>query len=237
MRDDLFDPVFFAHGRVLYRYPGSDACRFSPGKAYHMIDLVARVVRGESCVLWDPFCGTGLIPTVAAMFFSRAFTAIVASDVDVEAVQCAAKNLALTRRPEAAARRLRIIGGLRGRNRKSEMRWGAVQVYLDRLTPLIRQNAAEPVLVHTLTASAFALPHIANTRVAFVGDIPYGRGCRLTGHGTAGDVIAGMLSAYPNATIRLVVTSDQAALAPNTVLAKAVERIPFKGGRVLLRVA
>jgi len=119
VRDPFFCPEFFAHGRLLYRFPGSDACRFSPTLAYRLVrDLAVSLPKQES-VLWDPFCGTGLIVSIACLFFPQAFHTIVASDIAPEAVECCKKNLLLVSNAEAARKRLKHMHGLQKMNVKS----------------------------------------------------------------------------------------------------------------------
>src|SRR3954463_5096210 len=91
-RAHLFDHHLFAHGRLFYRYRGSEACRFSPSAAYRLLAHLARQADGPG-TLWDPFCGTGFIVSVGACFFAHAFPTIVASDANLESVDCAARNL------------------------------------------------------------------------------------------------------------------------------------------------
>ena len=62
----LFHPELFAHGRLLYRYAGSDAHRFSPRLAYRLLRDLDTGAPGSPSVLWDPFCGAGTIPLEAA---------------------------------------------------------------------------------------------------------------------------------------------------------------------------
>jgi hypothetical protein len=225
-----FDPVLFAHGRVLYRFSGSDACRFSPKLAY---GLLGGVRAEEPVTLWDPFCGTGLIPCVARLFFPGRFSAVVASDVSAEAVVCAAKNLALVGEPEAARRRLEHVRGLARRNAKSAVRWGAVGDYIESLLPTIERQRTGAPATRTRVASAFDLPRgVATGPVQFVADLPYGASSPVAGGGTLAALVRALGHAYPASRMTFVTTHEAAAGAPADS-----DISPCRGGRVVIRAA
>lgn len=112
VRDPFFRPEFFAHGRLLYRFPGSDACRFSPKLAYRLVRGISVGLPEHPSVLWDPFCGAGLTVSIARLFFPQSFHTIVASDIAPEAVRCCEKNLLLISNAQAARKRLKHMHGL-----------------------------------------------------------------------------------------------------------------------------
>ncbi|MFK7927823.1 MAG: hypothetical protein AB8H79_06525 [Myxococcota bacterium] len=173
-----FDPALFAHGRALWRGPGTDAARFSPRMARSLVHRVCEASPGAT--LWDPFCGTGLIPSVARLFYGRSLQAVWASDLDAAVVQIAHKNLGLCHDPEIARLRLRAVRGLSGQNAKSARRWGQVERYLHRLLPRIEQAAKEPVDTQTWVGDAADLPD-GDGPIYIVTDAPYDRSSALRG--------------------------------------------------------
>jgi 23S rRNA G2445 N2-methylase RlmL len=207
-RSQLFDPELFAHGRLLYRYPGSDASRFSPRLAYRLLGDIAPAA--NNCVLWDPFCGSGLIVTIARAFFADRFHTIIASDIEPEAVDCCRRNLRIVSDPRAAARRLTQAQGLQRRNAKSLQRWGGVAAYLEALMPRIENEAGAPPSLQAFVASAFDLPRQAEGTVHFIGDLPYGRSSRLRGHGDIPALLDAIATTYPGASMSFVMTEDAA---------------------------
>ena len=218
--DADFNPEFFAHGRLLWRFDGSDAVRFSPRLAYGMIADAAECSHGAGW-LWDPFAGAGLVPALARVFFPHGFAGIAASDASLDAVQTAAKNLALVSSLEAAEKRLAHVTGLRGQNPKSDRRWGEVAEYLSSLMPRIEaaSNEALPTrvecgLAHEYGARLAAPEPTPYTSDLFVvGDVPYGRGSQLIGP-PLDVILQGWIQEPRVAYVDLICTQDQALTLP-----------------------
>ena len=230
-----FSPEFFAHGRLLYRFTGSDACRFSPKLAYDLVRGIAAGATAEPPVLWDPFCGSGLIAGLACLFFAEAFRAIVVSDIADEAVRCAGRNLEMVSNVRAAKKRLGQMRGLQKRNAKSLRRWGDVAQCLEGLLPLIEANQKLARPIHAFAASAFDLPTGIDGEVHFVGDLPYGRSSAVRG-GYGVDVLVDRLTTvYPDAKMTLVMTRDDAQRVLSGARGATVETSPCANGRVVLR--
>ena len=231
---EFFSPQLFAHGRVLYRYPGSDACRFSQKLAYSLIEHIPTSAAERPSVLWDPFCGTGMIVSIACLFFPGKFQTIVGSDIAPEAVECAAKNLSLVSSVESARKRLKFVRGLRGMHAKACRRWGEVAEYLESLMPLIEQTERFAPTLRTFTASAFALPPGIEGDIHFVGDVPYGR----TSHMGGGRGVTGLLDciaeAYPNATMRFVMPRDAGEAVLRETRSVAAKAIPCRNARLIV---
>lgn len=235
MAADLFAPEFFAHGRMLYGYPRSETCRFSPMLAYNLVRHTATEGGEGRSVLWDPFCGIGLIPAIACMFFPGKFQAFVASDANPEAVACAGKNLSMVRCARAAGKRLKHIRGLQQRNAKSQRRWGEVGGYLNSLMPLIERNAGRAPLVDTYTASAFDLPRGIEGNIHFLGDLPHGKSSRMWGSDGAERLLDAVAGAYPNATMRFIMTRDMADRVLRGTETVSAVAIASKSGRAIVR--
>ena len=218
--DADFDPEFFAHGRLLWRFDGSDAVRFSPRLAWGMLSDAAKCSGGAGW-LWDPFAGAGLVPALARLFFPSEFAGIAASDASLEAVETAAKNLALVSDTVAAEKRLAQVTGLRGQNPKSDRRWGNVAAYLSSLMPRIEavSNKALPTrvdcaLAHEHVALLIAPESTADANDLFiVGDAPYGKGSQLIGP-PLGAVLQGWIDEPRIAYVDVVCTQDQARSLP-----------------------
>jgi hypothetical protein len=235
--DRHFSPRLFAHGRVLYRFAGSDACRFSPKLAFGLVKGIAVSATDRPPVLWDPFSGSGLIPSIACLFFSRAFRAVVASDVAADAVECSSRNLRLVTDVRAAAQRLRQMRGLQKRNAKSLPRWGETAEYLESLMPLIEANQRLHPAVYTFRASAFELPSGVNGDVHFVGDLPYGKCSSMEDDHGVDALPDALTAAYPGSSMTLIMAPDDA----RRILARGsrtpVEVAPCRTGRVVLRTS
>lgn len=230
------DPDLFSHGRLLRRFPGSDASRFSARTALQLLQHI-EVGTGPQ-VLWDPFCGSGMIPCVAllAMGLDRGvprFAAVFASDINPAAARCARGNMHLFEAHDAFERRLDEVRGAGYGNPKRARRWGRVVRYMESLLPFL---PAAPPPCHALAASVFSLPTLGMTlpdaQVHFVGDAPYGAMSSLHG-GSLSAALDCLQRAFPGASITLVSRSE---------VLPEVERLPglrwraLKGGRVILRV-
>lgn len=221
-----FAPAYFAHGRLLYRYPGSDAQRFSPRLAYRLIDAASR--GHKEAVLWDPFCGAGLIPALAAAFFGDRFRAFVVSDVLPQAVHCARKNLALLSDPAQAHKRLREIRGWMGRNPKSKRRWGQVAAYLETLIPYIERNSLQAHRLLALCCPAAHLPPGLSGPLHIIADLPYGLSSQLQGEEDQAALVTALRRAYPEAALTMVSASAE-LVAPGGSVQRG------RGGRRVLR--
>ena len=188
-------------------------------------------------VLWDPFSGSGLIASVACLFFGKEFRAIVVSDIIDEAVKCSRKNLLLVSDVRAAQRRLQQMRGLQKRNVKSFRRWGEVAQYLESLMPLIQANQQLRPRVHAFTASAFELPLDLGEDVHFVGDLPYGRSSSMCGSRRVDSLLDSLAAAYPNSRMTFVMTSDSAQHVLARTSGAAVEIAPCGKGRWVVRAS
>jgi 23S rRNA G2445 N2-methylase RlmL len=226
----LFDPRRFAHGRLLWRHPGSDSARFSPKLAWRMVEAAASQAPPDA-VLWDPYCGTGLLPALAALFFHDAFQAVRASDVSAQAVATCRRNLALVTDPDAAAVRRRHAAGLARRNAKSARRWGEIVDYIDTLAPRIARAASASLDLDVQRARPEQL--LVGTRpLCIVGDAPYGRSVQLEGPPLE-DVIAQLLHTGRVRSLDVTMTPELAAAVARGVPQVRVQTA--SGGRVRVR--
>ncbi|MFO7957550.1 MAG: hypothetical protein R6X33_10695 [Candidatus Brocadiia bacterium] len=230
---EALDPGIFAHGRLLRRYPGSDAHRFSSRLALGILDHVQTDPDRAPHVLWDPFCGTGLIPCVALFAYPDKFDAVIASDVDPDAVRCARLNMGILSAPETFERHLREVHGRRGANPKEDRRWGEVERYMERIRPIVGAQREVLPATRTVRAGALDLPRDVSGRVHFVADLPYGNTSTLRGGGLH-EVIPAVRRAYPECTFAFVVGGESVG----ELLRKCPGGLrcrPLKGGRVLVR--
>ena len=234
--DPFFCPAFFAHGRLLYRFPGSDACRFSPKLAYRLVRDLSIGLPKQTSVLWDPFCGAGLIVSIACLFFPQAFYKIIASDIVPEAVGCCNKNLLLVSNAQAARKRLKHMHGLQKMNVKSHSRWGEVAAYLDALMPSIQQNERASPAVKTFVASVFQLPSCIEGSIHFVGDLPYGISSHMDGAGRLENLVDSIAASYPTSTMTFIMTHDMAEEVIRETKRAIVETRPCRNGRTIVHV-
>lgn len=226
-----FNPTLFSHGRLLWRSPGSDGARFSPRLAWRLLDEVTR--ERESTALWDPFCGTGLIPSLATLFFGASFSGVYASDVSDAAASVATKNLRLVSDQDVAAQRKREVHGRRGQNPKSDLRWGEVERYLDVLEPHIALAASRALPLHCWTGPAHRLPDIGS-ELCIVADSPYGTQSRLAGAALE-DVVASWLADERVARVALVMAEPLAVVHARPGM--RVTQEPVRGGRTVLHAS
>lgn len=175
MNRPRFDPELFSHGRLLYRFEGSDACRFSPKLGMALLGHLAQEYPGAA--LWDPFCGSGLIPCLARVFWADYFREIIASDISPLAVDCAAMNLGFWDDEKALDRRRRELRGMQGLNPRSGPRWSQVEAYFEEVLADLGRLAPFRVLL----ASAMSLPKMVDGPLVFVSDLPYNRVSSLVG--------------------------------------------------------
>ena len=228
----LLNPSLFAHGRLLRRYEGSDAFRFSARSAFTILDHVEVGPGARPQVLWDPFSGTGLIACVALFAFRRKFDIVIASDVDPLAVTCSRKNVRMFTEPDGFEQRLQEIRRRQKSNAKEHKRWGDVARYLDSIRPTVRENS--PPETRAFVASALSLPSGVPGQVHFVADLPYGHMCQLRG-GVLPNVIPAILRVYPDANITFVLPraaiGDAGALSPRPIRLRTLKK-----GRMILCV-
>ena len=217
----------FCHGRLLYRFPGSDACRFSPRAAWNILENV-EIEEGVENFLWDPFCGSGIIPSVAVFFFSSKFQRIVASDINPEAVDCVSKNFELLTNIEVAEKRLKQMRGLMKRNVKSQKRWAEVVAFLEGLLPVIERGKFSNT--EAFCSSAFDLSSHCSSKIHFVSDLPYGKTSHLLGGKGLQDLLTCLQERFPNSTSTFVMPEGAVSEQLNYC-----EIIPYHGGRVIVK--
>jgi hypothetical protein len=230
---EALDPGIFAHGRLFRRYPGSDAHRFSSRLALGILQHVRTDPDGGPHVLWDLFCGTGLIPCVALFAYPDKFDTVIASDIDPEAVRCARFNMGILSEPETFERRLREVHGRRGANPKEDRRWGEVEHYMERIRPVVDAQRERLPAVRAFRAGALDLPRDVSGRVHFVADLPYGNTSSLRGGGLQ-QVMPAVRRAYPESTVSFVVDGESVGDLLRRCPAGLRCR-PLKGGRVIVR--
>lgn len=232
----LFDHHRFAHGRLFYRFPGSEACRFSPQAAYRLLASLAREDPTPG-TLWDPFCGTGFILAVAAFFFPHAFPRLLASDVHPTAVACAARNLALFADERAFAARLAEMAKLRRINAAHDARWADVGAYFETLGRAL--DFARPAFTAEAFVADAATAARADRPLTIIGDLPYGRASHLAGSASYLGCLAPLLARHPQARAVLVapVASAEDFRLLSVRSGRAVAIRGFKGGRICARFA
>lgn len=226
-----FDPTLLSHGRLLWRFPGSDGARFSPRLAWSLLDEATQ--GAAPLALWDPFCGTGLIPAVATLFFGERLAEVHASDLAERAAAVAWENLQLVSDPAVAARRMREVAGRRGQNPKSDRRWGEVERYIGALEPRIEAAQRRALPMTCRTAPADRLPD-TNHPLCIVADAPYGVHSTLHGSILA-ELVAGWLADASVARVALVM-GDSLDETPSASGFHCAQR-PIRGGRTVLTAA
>ncbi|MFC1526099.1 hypothetical protein ACFL6X_04725 [Candidatus Latescibacterota bacterium] len=235
-RNDEFisnlDPDIFSHGRVLRRFPRSDACRFSARTALNLLERVAtRGDSGDPQVLWDPFCGIGMIPCVALAAFPGKFDVVVASDINGEACSCARRNMQIVTDVGAFEARLGEINRSRRMNRGMDKRSGIVERYMKRIQPMLLGSSC-PSRFAAVKSDAFFLPAAVNGDLHLVSDLPHGKESLLHG-GHLRELLPSLREAYPRASISLVTTSDAVGeLCASSVVADCWS---LAGGRVVVQ--
>ncbi len=231
----LFDHQLFAHGRIFYRYHGSEAARFSPAGAFRLLARLSREL-GEGTTLWDPFCGTGFIPGLAAAFFAHRFPVLIASDIRAEAPRCAAANLALFLDQQALAQRLAEMELEMRPSQKHRERWGAVRDYLVRL---VAGGGCRPQAGYTFQASASATPQVMDRQLLLIGDLPYGRASLLEGVRDYQSCLTPLLAAHPQAHALWIAPYAAAGIFQDLglQLGRQVWISRFHGGRLQARMA
>ncbi len=105
------DWTHFSSGRVLHNYPGAPAfpARLASELFQRCAALLAKGGRSEPYTLYDPCCGGAHLLTVIGLLHGAKLAAIMASDVEPQALEFAAKNLALLDRDGLQARRQKLI--------------------------------------------------------------------------------------------------------------------------------
>ncbi len=221
-----FNASLFSHGRLLERFTGSDACRFSPKKAYSILNFTNSK---KMDVIWDPFCGSGLIVALARLFFGEQFDHFVVSDLQEAAVACAYKNLQLCDTSKFALQRLNTLRGLQKKNLKSYKRWGEVADYLESLLPYYEEKSNKNLAY--FNCSAESLPKgFSGASIHFISDLPYGKQSERLGNKSLCTLIDALLSYSCDIRLSLIVSTEQA----DQITLTTMEKIPYKGGRTLL---
>ena len=169
----------YASGRVLYSLPGHPAFPVRLASEIFQRCLARRAAAGHTqpVTLYDPCCGGAYHLCALAYGHWRAIQAIVASDVDAQAVQLAARNLSLLT-AEGMARRIRELrANLEDYGKESHQ--AALQSAELLHEEVVILAGRQPIRTAVFQASAFDsvahMSHLRETRVDVVlTDIPYG---------------------------------------------------------------
>ncbi|MEL6193150.1 MAG: hypothetical protein AAFR66_13920 [Bacteroidota bacterium] len=92
----------FASGRVLYHKSG--LATFPVRLAIEIVGRCLQYVHREKLTIYDPMCGEAYLLTVVGFFYGERIHEIYGSDVNVEALEFAGKNLALLTKEGLVAR-------------------------------------------------------------------------------------------------------------------------------------
>ena len=227
----LFNHHLFAHGRLFYRYYGSEACRFSPQAAYRLLSHLA-TDNARPTTLWDPFCGTGFILSVAGFFFPQAFPVLLGSDVKPEAVHCTQRNLSLfSDRAAFTARRAELEMCMRP-SPKHRLRWGGVVDYFDQLGAAL--DFTRPGYRFSSFVADAASARRPEIDLTIFGDLPYGRSSQLVGAVDYVRCLQPLLQAHPLARVLLIAPASASAAFQQLglVSGRSLRLRRYKGGRL-----
>jgi len=227
----LFNYHLFAHGRLFYRYYGSEACRFSPQAAFRLLSHLA-ADNARPTTLWDPFCGTGFILSVAGCFFPQAFPVLLGSDVQPEAVRCAARNLALFTDAAAFSARRRELEMCMRPSPKHRLRWGEVAAYFDRLGAAV--DFSTPSYRFATFIADAATARRPEQDLTIFADLPYGRSSTLVGAVDYLACLAPLLKAHPQLRGLFIAPASASAGFQELGLqsGRSLRLRGFKGGRL-----
>ena len=170
----------FASGQVLHSLPGRPA--FPTRLASELYQRSAALLHDSGTpppyVLYDPCCGGAQLLTTLAYLHGETIAALIGSDIDPDAVQLAARNLALVTLPGLDARRA-ALADLAARYGKP-----AHQEALSRAAAL-RERLVEITQQRTITTAVFQANALnaADMRAGLAGtavdlviaDVPYGQ--------------------------------------------------------------
>lgn len=205
-RDDYGD---LASGAVLRSAPGFPAF---PVRLASEVFQYALDVRGgtDPAVLWDPCCGSGYLLTVLGILHRRRIGALLASDIDADALTLASANIGLLADGGLAARGAELAERAQRFGKPGYAEAAAAAGRLSR-----RLEAGGGPVPHAVrhadvfdpVALASAIEGIAPDLV--VTDVPYGEQTEWTGD-HAGQGLLGMLTALaavlrPAAVIAVIV--------------------------------
>ena len=227
----LFNYHLFAHGRLFYRYFGSEACRFSPQAAYRLLSHLA-AENARPTTLWDPFCGTGFILSVAGYFFPQSFPVLLGSDVQHEAVQCTARNLALfTDRAAFTARRRELEMNMRP-SPGHRLRWRGVTDYFDRLGAQL--DFSTPSYRFATFVADAATARRPEQDLTIFADLPYGRSSTLVGAADYLSCLQPLLKAHPQSRALFIAPASESVAFCELGLqtGRTLRLRGFKGGRL-----
>jgi 23S rRNA (guanine2535-N1)-methyltransferase len=168
-----------ASGRVLYSLPGHPAFPVRLAGEIFQRCLARRAAAGQTqpVTLYDPCCGGAYHLSALAYGHWHAIQAIVASDVDAQAVQLAARNLGLLT-PDGLEKRIQELRASYDEYGKESHR-AALQSAETLHEEVVTLAGQHPIRTLAFQASAFDTPalmaHLRETRVDVVlTDIPYG---------------------------------------------------------------
>ena len=233
--DLLLDPDLFSHGRLLRRYKGSDTYRFSAKSALNILKNIDTESTGKPQILWDPFCGTGMIPCVGLFAYATKFDRVIASDINREAVFCARNNMRLFCDAHEFDKRLHEVRMQQNGNPGRIKGWGEVARYMEDIRSALPAQRLAPPAIHAFACSAFALPGVPPGQIHFVADLPYGNRSRLQG-GTLPNVLSTILQNYPDATATFIMPKkDFQAIDKDRF--PGLQWRDLKHGRIVLRLS
>jgi len=227
-RSDLSD---LAGGFVLHSAPGFPA--FPVRLAGEMLRR-ALALRGRqgSVAVWDPCCGSGYLLTALALVHRPLVSAVLASDLDDDAVGLAARNLALLCRDGLAARERQLCERAELHGRPSHAAAAAAAARLaaelaagggDVLHAAVRADALDPA---ALAEALATVPRGLRPDVVLT-DVPYGEQTNWLGP-FGGDGVAGLLAALARvlpADAVLALAARGRRFPPNTQRATVSFRI------------
>ncbi|WP_033337727.1 rRNA methyltransferase [Catenuloplanes japonicus] len=205
-RDDYGD---LASGAVLRSAPGFPAF---PVRLASEVFQSALDLRGGTgpAVLWDPCCGSGYLLTVLGILHRPRIAALLASDIDGDALTLASANLGLLADGGLAARGTELADRARRFGKPGYVEAAAASERLSRRL----EEGGGPVPHSVRRADVFDPAALARAAEGFapdlvVTDVPYGEQTDWTGdHAGAG--LPGMLTALatvlrPDAVVAVIV--------------------------------
>ena len=170
----------YAGGQFFYAMPGHPALPIRLASELLQRCLAIRQARRQTtpCRLYDPCCGGAYHLATLAFLHWHAITEIVASDIDEQALELAARNLSLLTQEGFARRRAEVAELLAAHGKESHR---ATLEIADRLQPRLRQNLrTHPIAVRLFRADATDGARLStelrdSPADVVLTDLPYGR--------------------------------------------------------------